>query len=113
MRENFRNRSPVQREIDIAYQRTWERNHRATLRTKINEIKLAFGCFDCGYNESAFALQFDHRPGTGKVSDISRMVSINRRWSRIESEIAKCDVRCANCHAIITELRRGEKSSNP
>jgi hypothetical protein len=97
----------------MAYQRNWERNNRATLRAKINEIKLTFGCVDCGYKENAFALQFDHRPGVGKESDISRMLSVNRKWSRIEAEIAKCDVRCANCHAIITELRRGDRSSNP
>jgi formate-dependent nitrite reductase cytochrome c552 subunit len=63
------------------------------------------GCQDCGYRRHAAALQFDHRPDEVKVGNISD-------WSGdIESMIAemdKCDVVCANCHAIRTELRRSQ-----
>jgi hypothetical protein len=60
------------------------------------------GCADCGYRENAVALQFDHVRGQ-KTFDIAHAVGVG--WARIMAEIEKCDVVCANCHAIRTYER--------
>lgn len=76
---------------------------RALLRY-IQDIKVARGCADCGYRENPVALDFDHLPGHRKEFRIATMAS---GWSKakIDAEIAKCDVVCANCHRIRTSER--------
>lgn len=64
--------------------------------------KMYLGCCDCGYRRHATALQFDHRPGEVKLGNISQWRGDIR--SMIE-EMDKCDVVCANCHAVRTALR--------
>ena len=66
---------------------------------RLQEIKLESGCVDCGYKENPTALEFDHVRGE-KTFTISKNPSL--AWERIEEEIAKCEVRCANCHRIRT-----------
>ena len=75
-------------------------------RSRIHRIKLERGCIDCGYRKHAEALTFDHTRGE-KRCDVSQMMS--RRWEHVLEEIAKCDVRCANCHAVKTAERRNLK----
>jgi hypothetical protein len=57
-------------------------------------------CVDCGQAELV-VLQFDHRDGTEKVSTIGALLN-HSSWERLVAEVAKCDVRCANCHRIKT-----------
>jgi|ERR1035437_1403508 hypothetical protein len=76
-------------------------------QAKVDAIKLDHGCVDCGYNQHPRALQFDHIRGE-KVENVSRMVLQALAWERIEAEIAKCEVVCANCHAIRTATRLEE-----
>lgn len=52
-------------------------------------------CVDCGETDIVL-LEFDHVEGE-KVMDLSSMVA-RRSWRVISDEIAKCDVRCVNCH---------------
>lgn len=85
------------------HNRAYVRHHGQAKRDRIAAIKLARGCVDCGYNAHSEALEFDHRPGVDKVSRVSAMSTSS--WARIEAEIAKCDIRCANCHAVITRAR--------
>ena len=54
-------------------------------------------CVDCDESDIR-TLEFDHRPGVDKRGEISCMVLAGVAWSVIEDEIAKCEVRCANCH---------------
>lgn len=54
-------------------------------------------CVDCG-EDDIIVLQFDHRDPAEKKYDISWMLKWQKTWNLIEAEIAKCDVRCANCH---------------
>jgi hypothetical protein len=53
-------------------------------------------------------MTFDHLPGTNKRSDIATLV---RRTSiaLAREEIAKCELVCANCHAVRTYERREEQ----
>ncbi|GAA1938911.1 hypothetical protein GCM10009775_33800 [Microbacterium aoyamense] len=64
-------------------------------------------CVDCG-NADIRVLDFDHRPGTEKRLDVMRMVKDGYSLAKVEAEIAKCDVRCRNCHAIATLTRAGD-----
>ena len=68
-------------------------------------IKLAQGCVDCGYNEHAIALQFDHVRGI-KKSNVSDLIRRDYSWKTILKEIEKCEVRCSNCHAVMTAHRK-------
>ena len=59
-------------------------------------------CVDCGFSDYR-ALDFDHVRGE-KLYTISKMWAIpgtqKHRDRLIDAEIAKCDVRCRNCHSI-------------
>jgi predicted Zn-dependent protease len=68
-------------------------------------IKLEQGCIDCGYNEHAVALQFDHVSDDKKMN-VSDMIRSDYAWSSIMEEIRKCEVRCANCHSVMTAKRK-------
>ena len=63
--------------------------------TKIVEYYSTHPCVDCGESDW-MVLQFDHVRGE-KSFQISDKAS-RLKWERVEEEIAKCDVRCANCH---------------
>lgn len=71
----------------------------------VQAIKVERGCADCGYREHPAALEFDHRPGEEKSFNIGEKMGCYS-LTRIMEEIAKCEVVCANCHAIRTVERR-------
>jgi superfamily II helicase len=60
-------------------------------------------CVDCGEADIR-CLDFDHVRGK-KITHVSRMIG-NYGWDVIKKEIAKCEVRCANCHRKRTAERR-------
>lgn len=77
-----------------------QRSRKADIVRTIGEYALSIWCIDCWYNENMAALQFDHL--RDKKESVSNMAG---HWYSIESimkEIEKCEVRCANCHAIKT-----------
>lgn len=76
----------------------------------IQAIKLERGCADCGYRDNAVALDFDHLPGHVKEYRLATMAA-GLKKEKIDAEIAKCDVVCANCHRIRTASRRETKSN--
>lgn len=77
-------------------------------RKMIDDIKLRNGCVDCGYKRHPQALHFDHVLGK-TFHAFSQHAHI--AWSKILGEIAKCEVRCANCHAVVTAKRRAQVSA--
>lgn len=79
--------------------------HYARRLALVNAIKVEQGCIDCGYNAHPAALDFDHRPGTERRwKGFAPNLTCN--WEIVLDEISKCDVRCANCHRIITYERK-------
>lgn len=72
---------------------------------EVHAYKLEHGCADCGYSVHPAALEFDHRPGEDKLFNIGEKIGIYKRET-LWAEIAKCDVVCANCHAVRTAERR-------
>jgi hypothetical protein len=61
-------------------------------------------CIDCG-EDDLIVLEFDHRDPSTKRMAVSSLLRYSS-WSLIEAEIAKCDVRCANCHRRKTARER-------
>lgn len=53
-------------------------------------------CIDCGEADPV-VLEFDHVRGR-KEAEVSFIVRQGVSWERINSEMDKCEVRCANCH---------------
>ena len=80
------------------------RKRRNTWRL-VGMIKMAAGCIDCGYAAHAEALQFDHIDNNKKAS-VSNLIRSDYSWVTIMTEINKCEIRCANCHAVKTSQRK-------
>lgn len=74
-------------------------------RTRLYEYLSAHPCVDCNCADPR-VLEFDHVHGS-KIDAVTRLLSKRLCWSTIEAEIAKCEVRCANCHRIKTSERGG------
>lgn len=53
-------------------------------------------CVDCG-EADIVVLEFDHRSTDEKFKAVSQMIS-DYSLIKIQAEVAKCEVRCANCH---------------
>ncbi len=60
-------------------------------------------CVDCGETD-ILVLELDHRDRHDKEYNISVLVTRGGSMDRLTSEIAKCEVRCANCHRRKTML---------
>lgn len=74
------------------------------LRKKLYEYFATHPCEHCGFT-NPFALHFHHK--SEKFMNISQMVQRGHAWERIQTEIDKCQVLCANCHAIETASEFG------
>ncbi len=60
-------------------------------------------CNTCGYNKCVGALHFHHENPSTKLFSISGKTF---SWKRIQSELDKCLLLCANCHAEAEEKLR-------
>lgn len=104
-------------ECQRAYSREWYKNNTPEHKKNIvaQTRKYADGCIgkvfnylkehpcvDCG-ETNPVKLEFDHVRGI-KVGNIANMMN-QVGWQKIEEEIAKCEVRCSNCHRFITAKR--------
>lgn len=61
-------------------------------------------CIDCG-EKNPLVLEFDHIKGK-KLDNVSHLIHSSCSLKKIKEEIRKCEIRCANCHRIITHKRR-------
>lgn len=78
-------------------------------RDYIEEYLKNHPCVDCG-NPDIRVLEFDHVRGV-KIDSVTNFVKKSAKLSRLIDEIAKCDIRCANCHRIITKERHKNKTN--
>lgn len=78
---------------------TRERN-----REFVWEYLKAHPCVDCGESDP-IVLTFDHLDSESKDNEVT--VAVTQCWSlaKLSSEIAKCEVRCANCHMRRTAIQ--------
>jgi hypothetical protein len=103
------------REYDREY---WEKNkdkkggvkrehanaNRIIKRKYIIDVLKKSSCCDCN-NSDWRVLEFDHRDRETKSFNIADSTSYS--IDRIQEEIDKCDIVCANCHNIRTIEQRG------
>ena len=89
----------------------WGRQRMADTRAWIAEKKTN-PCVDCGNTFPPEAMDFDHVRGE-KIACIGHMHNHSRE--RIQTEIDKCDLRCANCHRVKTQERKqnGQQEGTP
>tara|TARA_R110001592_G_scaffold328242_2_gene609693 strand:+ start:259 stop:678 length:420 start_codon:yes stop_codon:yes gene_type:complete len=89
--------------------RTAVRNKKQRLKNRkyVAFIKELSECVDCGEG-NPIVLEFDHVRGKKKMC-VSDMRNQSYSIKTIQKEIDKCDIRCANCHRIVTYKRRLEK----
>lgn len=104
-RRNAQLRHNAARHIDSPA-RVRQRTANDRAREWLSEQK-AKPCMDCGGTYPPECMQFDHRPGEAKLFNIGMLVRF--RHEKLLAEIAKCDVVCANCHAIRTTARARER----
>lgn len=85
------------------------RNAANRLRNNQHVRQLKSGpCVDCSRCYPYYVMQFDHVRGE-KLSDVSRLASSIVSIARIDAEVAKCDLVCANCHAERTWQRNQDR----
>jgi hypothetical protein len=93
---------------------------RKEIHTKIIDYLVTHPCTHCGEN-NLLTLEFDHLHD--KKFNISHAIKRVYGWDKIKAEIDKCQVLCANCHAIKTAkdnnnwklewLARSESNGHP
>jgi hypothetical protein len=108
----------ARREYQREYQRQWYRKHRELHMERVTQVNRRARevaknyvdqlkrqpCADCGGNFPPFMMDFDHVRGD-KLVDVSRLRSGRPARARLEAELAKCEVVCANCHRRRTQMR--------
>lgn len=76
--------------------RNLQRQYRAEGKEWKVEYLSSHPCVDCGESDIR-CLDFDHITGI-KFANISVLIRRGQTLKKILSEVAKCVVRCANCH---------------
>jgi hypothetical protein len=94
------------------YQKEWNSKNRDLTRKNTKAYKQARRiyiqslkekpCADCKIQYPFYVMQFDHCNGKKEFS-VSHMISYSKE--KILKEVLKCEVVCANCHAIRTYNR--------
>ena len=90
---------------DKIKKRSHKRNksQRKIAKEFVDAVKGLSECVDCG-ETNPLVLDFDHVRGN-KTMCISNMVRNCYSIESIKKEIKKCEIRCSNCHRIITHKR--------
>ena len=101
------------REYDREYYQKSENKKRHDKRTKENQRKFLewyhklknAPCTDCQTIFHPTAMQWDHLPEFEKTGNVATIVRRGNKKAVLE-EIKKCELVCANCHAIRTYNRK-------
>lgn len=84
---------------------TWKESKNRYYKSRIVKQLLKYlegkSCVQCGECDPV-ALDFDHLDPSIKHDTISNMISSCHSWAKIERELNKCQVLCANCHKLKT-----------
>ncbi len=93
------------KEHELEYKYDRQARKREEARRYVFDYLRNHPCVDCGESDP-MVLTFDHVIGNKKM-DISQMVNQGYSLGVLQEEIAKCEIRCANCHMRIEKKRRG------
>ena len=97
------------------------RKRRKEIRKRAVAYK-GYRCERCGYDDCMEALEFHHNDPSKKDFGISSK-GYTRSWMRVQKELDKCVMLCANCHREVhmklaalsrnTEMKSGLIQGNP
>lgn len=76
------------------------------LQDYVRSLKVGRCCADCNTPYPYYVLDFDHRDGEEKGVELAKVGRLGWSTARIDREVAKCDLVCANCHRERTHQRR-------
>lgn len=67
-------------------------------------------CLDCNIKYPHYVMEYDHI-GDDKISTVSNMVNSAVSLKKLQTEIAKCELVCSNCHRerTFSRLRKYDK----
>lgn len=86
------------------YKVEWHLKRRVEIKNWIYNHLKSNPCVDCGESD-VLALDFDHVRGARKRYNIAHAFMLTGMTvKKLETEIAKCDVRCGKCHRIRTHI---------
>jgi hypothetical protein len=106
-REASRRHYAKHRDKVIASAKKYSKLAKERIRVYINTHLKANPCVDCG-EANIIVLEFDHIGEAGtKHFSISDATRHGYSITKLKNEIAKCEVRCANCHRKKTYERGG------
>ncbi len=84
------------------------KDRRAELQEWYTGYKATLHCKNCQEWRSE-CLQFHHRDPKQKMFNVGQWVRNGVSLETLKAEIEKCDVLCANCHAVETQNQRYKK----
>jgi hypothetical protein len=109
-REASRRHYEKNRDRVIAKAKEYSKLTRDRIRTFISDYLKTNPCVDCG-EANTIVLEFDHI-GDDKHFNLSDAARKGVSMKKLKDEIAKCEVRCANCHRKKTYERSGWTHKN-
>jgi hypothetical protein len=102
MKSWYQDNSITQKSRSKSSKEFWYKEYRNRIIAYLEEHP----CIDCGNNDIE-VLEFDHKDQQLKMFNIGEALSHGYGWPKIQNEIEKCDVRCANCHRKKTRKQLG------
>ncbi len=95
------------RQASNDWHRNYKRHQRICRRKLAAIVQLGSKCRDCGFDDLSRleVFDFDHLPGTEKLDGVGELLQ-SASDERLQKELVKCELVCANCHRTRTAERR-------
>lgn len=103
--ENSREHYRQNKDAYLAKNRRNKPKYKQRNRSRKADYVAGLACIDCGATDPV-VLEFDHRDAATKFANVSRLMAAHS-WAKVRAEIAKCDLRCVNCHRKQTAAQFG------
>ena len=100
------------RQASNEWHKNYKRHQRIRRRKLAAIVQLGSKCRDCGLDDLSRpeVFDFDHLPGTEKLGGVGEFLQAASD-ERLQKELAKCELVCANCHRTRTVERRREQEA--